>query len=88
VSQDDVSQLREDIKKLTETFHAVEVNFAAINAREEDRIARLERSDSEQWNIIRDTQARIMRYTFFATGAVSVMAFFGILEKVRALVMR
>jgi hypothetical protein len=85
MSQDEVSLLREDLKKLTETLYAIQVSFAAINARQEDQIARLERSDSEQWHIIRDTQAKIMRYAFFATGAVSVMAFFGILEKIRAL---
>jgi hypothetical protein len=87
MSQDDISQISEALEKLADTFHRFEVDFSAINANREDRLERLERSDSEQWNIIRDTQAKIMRYTFFATGAVAVMAFFGILDKVKALVM-
>jgi predicted metalloprotease with PDZ domain len=88
MSQDEVSLLRESLKELTEMVHDIKVSFAAINARQEDQIARLERSDSEQWKIIRESQARLMRYTFFATGAVSVMAFLGILDKIRALLMR
>jgi predicted metalloprotease with PDZ domain len=87
VSQDEVSRLSEDIKDLTEAVHSFKENFAASNARHDEHIERLERSDSEQWKIIRDTQTKIMRYAFFSAGAVSVMAFFGILEKIRALLM-
>ena len=87
MSQDEVSRLSEEIRNLTEVVHSFKESFAAGNARQEERIERLERSDSEQWKIIRDTQAKIMRYTFFATGAVTVMAFLGILENIRALVM-
>jgi uncharacterized coiled-coil protein SlyX len=86
VSQDEVSRLSEAIKVLTEAVHSFKENFAASNARHEERLERLERSDSEQWKIIRDTQVKIMRYTFFSAGAVAVMAFFGILEKIRVLV--
>jgi uncharacterized coiled-coil protein SlyX len=85
VSQDELSQLRDDIKELTEALHDFKENFAASDARQEDRIERLERSDSEQWDIIRDTQTRLMRYSFFVAGAVAVMSFFGILEKIRVL---
>jgi hypothetical protein len=88
VSQDEVSRLSEDIKDLTEAVHSFKENFAASNARQEGRLERLEGSDSEQWKIIRDTQAKIMRYVFFSAGAVAVMAFFGILEKIRALLMK
>ena len=86
MSQDELCRLSEDIKELTAALNSFKESFAASNALQEDRISRLERSDSEQWKIIRETQAKIVRYTFFATGAVSVMAFFGILEKIRALV--
>jgi hypothetical protein len=85
MSQDEVSRLSEDIKSLTEVVYSFKEAFAASNALQEDHIARLERSDSEQWKIIRDTQTKLMRYAFFATGAVAVMAFFGILEKIRVL---
>jgi hypothetical protein len=85
MSQDEVSRLSEDIKDLTEAVHSFKENFAASNARQDGRLERLEDSDSEQWKIIRDTQAKIMRYTFVAAGAVAVMAFFGILERLRAL---
>jgi predicted metalloprotease with PDZ domain len=88
MSQDEVARLSEDIKDLTEVVHGFKEDFAAKNARREDQIARLERSDSEQWDIIRATQTRLMRYTFFATGAISVMAFFGILDKIRVLLAR
>ena len=88
MSQDEVSQLREDIKELTDTVHSFRESFAASNARQEDQINRLERSDSEQWNIIRDTQGKLMRYAFLVTGAVGAMAFFGILDRIRALLVR
>jgi hypothetical protein len=85
MSQDEVSRLSEAIERLADTFHVFEVNFAALNAKREERIERLERSDSEQWKIIRDTQTKIMRYVFFVTGAVTVLASLGILDKVRVL---
>ena len=88
MSQDELSPLREDIKELTAAVHDFKENFAASNARQEDQIARLERSDSEQWDIIRDTQTRLMRYSFFVAGAVAVMSFFGILEKIKLLLVR
>ena len=85
MSQDELSPLREDIKELTATVHSFKENFAVSNARQEDEIERLKHSDSEQWNIIRDTQGKLMRYAGFVAGAVAVMAFFGIFEKIRAL---
>jgi hypothetical protein len=87
VSQDEVSGLHEDIKSLTEVVHSFKENFAASDARKEERIERLERSDNEQWKIIRDTQTKLMRYVFFATGVITVLAALGILEKIRVLLM-
>jgi hypothetical protein len=86
MNPDDVSRLSEALEKLADSFHRFEVDFSALSSAREDRLGRLERSDSEQWNIIRDTQTKLMRYTFFSAGAVTVMAFFRILEKIRALV--
>ena len=58
--QDELSPLREDIKELTATVHSFKESFAASDARQEDRIERLEH----------------------------MMAFFGILEKIRMLLTR
>jgi uncharacterized coiled-coil protein SlyX len=85
MSQDEVSRLSDDIKSLTETVQSFKESFAASDALQRDHIERLERSDSEQWHIIRDTHAKLMRYAFFVTGVVSALGFFGILDKIRVL---
>jgi uncharacterized membrane protein (DUF106 family) len=87
VSQDEADVLSEEMKQMAKEFRDLKVEIAAADAHKEEQLARLERSDKAQWEIIRDTQTKIMRYAFFVTGAISVMAFLGVADKVRALLM-
>ena len=56
MGQDEVSRLSDDIKELTAAVHEFKEDFAASEALQKDQIARLQRSDDKQWDIIRETQ--------------------------------
>ena len=88
MSQDEVSQLSAAIENLTKTFHGFEIEHAKTNALHEARLSRLEESDSEQWKIIRDTQRKILKFMYLIAGALAVLAFLDMPDKIRAILMR
>ena len=85
MSQEDISELTKAIREMRDNFHAFQLKLAECNARTAKEIEALQKSDMAQWNIIRDTQDRMMKIIYLLSGAAAVLAFLDIGGRVRDL---
>jgi predicted RNase H-like nuclease (RuvC/YqgF family) len=94
MSEREIDELKASMKELSNTITEFRLAFVRESTQRDASIEALQKSDDEQWRMIRaltknveDLNSKVLKAVYIVAGAVAIMTLLDLPSKVRALLM-